>query len=627
MTDNNNISRRRFLEATGGAATALALAGCTGGGDGGTETTTESTTTSGETTTQSTETTMSTPEQKGTYQVIGSTATTFDPIKATDTASGWVIQNVFDALTNYKNGTTVVENLLAKDYSVSNGGKTYTFTLKEGVTYNNGDEVKAGDVVYAFERLAASDNSRRKSYILSDLGVAHETNTTKNDKGEDVQVYKPGSMKVTATGDYTVEITLAKPFHAALAMLAYTSFSPIPEGLIGDIAGYDGKMSHKEFATQNPVGAGPFTLEKWEKSTERVLKARPVEDYHGPGPLIEKVHMQIIEKSNPAYTYSVLNMNADGPSVPSAKYDRSKITIKGTDDRGRKYGTYGPLENGLTANYYRVNELSTYYFGFNCSNVEKPARQAFAYAYNQREVTEQVYKGRFTPAFFFTPPAIFPGGPKNAQKLAQDYPYGHNETMLQKATKVMEDAGYSDSSKYKLTLTTYESSTMKKIGQLMQDKLGAAHIDLKYEQAPFSTLLTRANNGDLEAYSLAWIADYPAADNFLKLLNPPSTVPSNPDHTSTLDWTGTDASAEAAAAWKKIQSHQGQSDADQQARNEAYLTMEKANWKDMAMMPAFNGVAEHMDYPWLDKPRVGAMGYSRQKVNQVKIGDRSKYKK
>jgi len=161
----------------------------------------------------------------------------------------------------------------------------------------------------------------------------------------------------------------------------------------------------------------------------------------------------------------------------------------------------------------------------------------------------------------------------------------------------------------------------------MQDKLGAAHIDLKYEQAPFSTLLTRANNGDLEAYSLAWIADYPAADNFLKLLNPPSTVPSNPDHTSTLDWTGTDASAEAAAAWKKIQSHQGQSDADQQARNEAYLTMEKANWKDMAMMPAFNGVAEHMDYPWLDKPRVGAMGYSRQKVNQVKIGDRSKYKK
>jgi peptide/nickel transport system substrate-binding protein len=627
MTDNNNVSRRRFLEATGGTASALALAGCTGS-DGDTEDTTTTTTDSTETTTENTTEQM---EQSGTYRLVGATATTFDPIKATDTASGGVIQNVFDALTNYPNGTTATELLLAKDYEVASDDVTYTFTLKEGVTYNNGDEVTAQDFVYAFERLAGSPNSRRSSFILGDLAVKHETKTvtTTNDEGEEVEKeeYVPDSLAVEATGDYSLKMELSQPFHASLSMLAYTSFSAVPDGIVGDPTKDDGgDMTHKEFATKNPVGAGPFTLEKWEKSTERLLSARSMDEYHGEGPYVEEVHHQVIEKTNPTYTYATTNMNADHPSVPSSKYDSSKITIDGTDDRGRKYGEYGPLENGLTADYYRVQELSTYYFGFNCDNVEKAARQAFAYAYNQQEVVDQVYKGRFEEAFFFTPPAIFPGGATNYNDMAKNYPYGYNEQQLGEAKSVMEDAGYSDSNKYELTLTTYESSTMKEIGQLMQDKLGAAHIDLKYEQAPFSTLLTRASNGDLEAYSLGWIADYPAPDNFLKLLNPEYTQTDNPDATSSFDWDGTAAAEKATKGWEKVQNNPTPTDSDKSARNEGYLDIEKANWEDMPMLTIFHGVAEHMDYKWLDKPRVGAMGSSRQKSNTVKIGNRDEYK-
>lgn len=633
MTDSDNLSRRRFLQGTGGVAAAATLAGC---GDGGQDTTT---TTSSETTTTST---GAPSEQSKTYQLVGSSARTFDPVAATGTASGTVIQNVFEALTNYPNGQTNVQNLIAKSVEVADDDVTYTFTLKEGLTYSNGDEVTASDFVYSFERLAASDNARRTSFILGDLNIKHETETVTVD-GEEQTQYKPGSLAVSADGNYTLNIELSEPFHASLEMLAYTSFSAIPEGIVGDIEGYNGQMEYSEFSTSNPIGSGPFTLESWEKGTSIDLAARPMDEYKTmEGPYVKGVHIQIIEKTNPAYTYATINMNADHPSVPNSKYDATKITIEGTDERGREYGTYGPLENGVTADYYRVQELATYYFGFNCDVVPKYVRQAFAYAYNQQEVTETIYKGRLAPAYFFTPPAMFPDGAQTYNDKAQEYPYGYNTAKLDEAKSLMEENGHGPDNQYELTLTTYESASMKKIGQLMRDKLTAAHINVKYEQAPFSTLLTRAEQGSLECWSSGWIADYPAPDNFLKLLVPSFTQTGSKYYSnsnSSLDWgvdpeepvsedgSGwTEASRAAEEAWKKVQEYPLPTDEHKAKRNEAYLTIEKANWEDMAMLTLFHSLAEHMDYPWLDKPRVGAMGSSRQKWNRVKISDRSEYK-
>jgi len=351
MTDTDNLSRRRFLQGTGAAATAAALAGCTGG-DGDGEDTTESTTANNTDDTDDGTTTTQSYDASKTVRSTNSTMDTLDPVKATDTASGTVIQNLFDALTNYPNGQTNVENLLAESLDMSNDQTTLTFSLKQGVTYSNGDEVTAQDAVYSFERLAASDNSRRASFLLDDLGVVHETETETQD-GEETEVYVPGSIDVNATDDYTLEINIKQPFYAATAMLAYSSFSLVPEGIVGDIEGYDGQMDYQEFATANPVGAGPYTLDTWEQSTEVRIASR--DDYHGETPKNAGKHYAIFQETNPAYTYATVNVNADGPVVPTNKYDPSLKNIEGTDDRGRPYGTYGPMsENDLTADYYEV---------------------------------------------------------------------------------------------------------------------------------------------------------------------------------------------------------------------------------------------------------------------------------
>ncbi|MFT4923083.1 MAG: ABC-type transport system substrate-binding protein [Haloarculaceae archaeon] len=634
MTDTDNLSRRRFLQGTGAAATAAALAGCTGGdGDGDdeeTETTEEDT---GTTETGGDETSEETTEQdydpSKEVRLTGSTMDTLDPVKATDTSSGAKIQNIFDGLTNYPEGQTNVENLLAESLDVSDDQTTLTFSLKQGVTYNNGDELTAGDIVYSWERLAASENSRRSSFLLADLGVAHETETETNEEGEEVERYVPGSIEVTAVDDYTVEIQLQQAFYAATAMIAYSSFVPIPEGIVGDIEGYDGQMDYQEFATTNPVGTGPYELDSWEQATSVKLTSR--DDYHGEEPTNAALNYTIFQETNPAYTYATVNVNADFPVVPNAKFQPDLRSFDGTDDRGRRYGTYGPFEeNGLTADYYEVSTLDCRYVAFNCKQVPKPVREAVGYAMNQQIITEELITGPAKQAYFFTPPGIFPGGPDAYTERQQDYKYGYQSSDLQAAKQVMEDAGYSADNTYSLSFDMsngYASYVGEDLFSLLRDQLTTAHIEMELNTADWSTFLNRARSGNVGMFMLGWLADYPGLDNFLKLLNPPATITDKDDNVGYVNWTedNGDFAAQAEEGWQQIVDNYGLSESDVEARAEGGWKIEEAAMKDAVMLPFMHSIEKGMSYPWVSKPRSGAMGGSRQKNHTIKVGDRGEH--
>ena len=495
MSEKSNMSRRSFLKATGGAASAVAITGTAAA--------------------ESSETRQD--DGSGTLNLINATMSTLDPIKATDTASGTVIQQMFDALMNYPDGRIEVEQQLAQSYEISDDFTTYTFQIKEGAPYH-GDfgEVTAQDFVYSWERLAASENSRRSYFILDSIGVQHDTDDEDN--------YVPESLAVEAVDDYTLEFTLEEPFHATLPMLAYTSFAALPEGIVGDIDGYDGEMEYQTFATENPIGAGPFQFEAWQPNDQAEVSR--FDDYHGEAASIETINWRVITDANARYTYA-MNRNADVFGIPTQFYDPSKVSVEQTDDLGREVGTYGPVRNDATLNYLGVATINAFYIGFNTDAVEKPARQAAAYAMNQQSIIEEIFKGRGQAAYHFTPPNIYPSDPDAYDQHAQEnYPYGYGESQLDQARQVMEEAGYGPDNQYEFTLTHYEGSpTWNSVAKLLRDQLSSAHISMTVESAPFSTLLERGRNGNLQAYTLGWIMDWPAPDNFLQLLNPPRPTP------------------------------------------------------------------------------------------------------
>ncbi|SEO59472.1 peptide/nickel transport system substrate-binding protein [Halogranum amylolyticum] len=615
MTDNNSLSRRRFLQATGGAASAVAIAGCTGndgsdGSDGGSGNQSGNNSGGGN---------ANRDMKEGYLQLTNSSIETLDPVANTGTAGGTVIVNTYDSLMMYPDGEAAVEQLLASEYESSDDNTTYTFTLKDA-TFHNGNDVTAQDFVYSFERLAASDNSRRTYFILDSLGVAHETKTVTQD-GEETEVYKPGTLAVEAVDEKTLEITLEKPFHASLEMLAYASFAAVPEGIVGDVEGHDGEMEYNKFAN-NPVGCGPYQFESWEKGT--AVEVSKFDDYHGTAAKNEGVHWQIIEDTQALYNWGQ-NKNADVIGIPSSEYSADKISVDEEDDLGREIGTYGPMRNGDTANYMSIPEISVYYVGFNMEAVPKPVRQAFAHAMNQQTMVEEVFKSRGEPAYHFTPPSIYPGGAKEYASHAEgSYPYGYNTSQLDKARQVMEDAGYGPDNMYEIQWTQYESTTWEDMAKILRDQLQSAHINMSIEKAPFSTLLKRGRNGNMEVYTLGWIADWPAPDNFLQLLNPPQTDTSKAAPTSYINWSSESGAAaqQATDAWSTISNNLGPTDQAGNARSEAYVKMEEANWEDVGFIPVYHSLGERFWYDWLDLAPHGGMGAERQKYHEAELSER-----
>lgn len=617
MSDQKSLSRRNFLRATGGLAGAVAIAGCGGGpaDDTGTETEppgTEPPMTDTETPTATP--TETGPESGGTMNLINPTMTTLDPVAIGDTASGVVGNQAYEPLFEYPNGEPQAEPRLAASFEASSDGKTFVFELVDADYHNDAGTLTADDVVYSFDRLAGAEHTARSYFILSSLKVDHETQDG---------AYVPGSLGVRAVNDKTVSITLERAFHATFEMLAYGNFAIHPEGIVGDIGGYEGRIPYEELANEATYGTGPFKLDFWDKGNEAQVVR--FDGYREEGlPYLDAINWAIIEDDEAAYQYGV-NKNSDMLAMPTAKYDPEKVNVKRTEG-AKEFGEYGPIASGQAegemVNYLRVPEISTFYLAFEVNNTPRAVRQAAAYALNRRDIVQRVFKNRNPPAYHFTPPAIFPGGGEAARQHVQEkYPYGIEETRLNDAVQVMEDAGYDENNKYQLTFNAYQSQVFVDLIQGLADKLRSAHMEIKVEPTPFANIIEKGQNGTLQAYTLGWIADWPAPDNFLQLLAPKfSNVEElGFESLSYINWHKLDSKwkRQAADAWKRIENNLEPTEDARKIREKAYIQIEEANWQEGGFINLINGVSERFWYDHLHVAPSGGMGGSRQRHEET----------
>lgn len=447
----------------------------------------------------------------------------------------------------------------------------------------------------------------------SDNGGDETTTTTQSTR-------EIANLGIEAEDDYTFSMDLAGPFHQVMEMLSYSSFAAVPEGYVDDLPDVDGEVDQSTFGSEDPVGTGPFQFEEWSDGTSVDINA--FNDYHGDGPELDGVHWQVIQDSNASYQYGQ-NMNSDIASMPTAQYDPDLISIEGTDDRDRDYGTYGPMDNDETANYLRVLSSATQYLAFNAQQVEKPVRQAVAYAFNQTSIVEDVLKSRGLPATHLTPPTLFDGGQDTYDSHGEDYPYGVDEANLERAREVMEEAGYGQNNRYEVTITHQEgAATYADAASLLSDQLQSVYMDVSIETAPWSTLLERGRNGNLEMYFLGWLMDYPDPHSFMQLVNPAYVNTSESGPLAYTDWRDTEAAQANRDAWDEIQNNLQPTDEAGSTRHDLYLEMEENNWEDAVILPLYHPYDERLSYDRIDLPRFGSAGPSRQKLNRVtKSGD------
>ncbi|MEF8857447.1 MAG: ABC transporter substrate-binding protein [Halolamina sp.] len=535
-------TRRSFLTAAG-TGLAAALAGCGGNAPDEQSTETESDTP------MSSETATATPTEEktftgGTLQMASEgPVQTLDPANAKGSGAGY--NQYAESLMEFPNGDLPPEPSLATDYSISDDGLTYTFDLKEGVTFHNGDELTADDVIYSWERLAGAEETQNADDIVGGtFTIAHEGNT-----GESVTNYVPDSLEMEAVDDYTLEVTLAAAFHASISQIAGGAFAIYPENSVAypkdyqdhglDGLMYEGEYDYNEFFSTKGDGpffaaTGPFKVDSWSKGD--TIELSMFEDYHGEGPYIDGITFTVIGKANTRYSRFV-NGNLDileGP--PTAQINPDNLNIE--RDRGSyRAGTY-ELDNGSTVNYGEATALDTDYIVFNTARTPKPVRKAFAYLTNQHAIAEDIYKGMAEPAYSLTPPPVYMNdgdmsptesyeahyqdGENNQLDFASDgWMYGVGETRIEDAKAVMEEAGYGPDNRYDVEFTVFSgSSDWDRISKRLRNKAETAYINVDITKADFGTIITQAINGNMDMFSLGDGMEWPESDNFLRFIPP-----------------------------------------------------------------------------------------------------------
>lgn len=197
----------------------------------------------------------------------GNDSLQLDPSKVTDGESIYVTNQIFDPLVRYKEESTEVKPALATEWDTSDDGLVWTFQLRDDVTFHDGTDFTAEDVVYNFERWTTSGDFSYYAYMFG---------STEEDMGGIIE-------KVEATDDYEVQFTLSEPNAPFLQTLAMPPFG---------IASPEAIEEYGEDFFKNPVGTGPFIFEEWV-ADDRITLTRN-DDYFGETAKVDKVIFRTI---------------------------------------------------------------------------------------------------------------------------------------------------------------------------------------------------------------------------------------------------------------------------------------------------------------------------------------------
>ncbi len=212
------------------------------------------------------------------------TVNSLDPAYAYDTASGSRILNIYESLIFYDGEKTdeFVPMLATKVPSVDNGllsadGMTYTFPIRQGVKFHNGEILTPEDVEYSFERAMVQDRSGGPTWMLYEplLGIGGSRT-----KGEISVDFADIDNAVEVVGD-SVVFHLASPYEPFLGIVAYTLGGIVNKKFVLENGGWDGTAETwqdfngpapgEEILHKITCGTGPFELERWDPAVETVL--------------------------------------------------------------------------------------------------------------------------------------------------------------------------------------------------------------------------------------------------------------------------------------------------------------------------------------------------------------------
>ena len=388
---------------------------------------------------------------------------------------------IYNRLVEFKRGTTKVVPALAKSWSVSSDGLTYTFRLRKGVKFQTtkyftpSRDFNADDVLFSFERQLDKNNPYHKV-----SGGAYEYFNSMD---------MPKLIKsIEKVNDYTVRFHLTKPEAPFIANMGM-DFASI---LSAEYADKMMKAGTPEKVDLNPVGTGPFQLVAYQKDAVIRYKAHP--DYWQGKAKIDKLIFAITPDASVRYQKLKANecqvMPYPNPAdIAQMKKDPNIKVLQ---------------QEGLNVGYLAFNTQKKP-FG------DKRVRKALNMAINKKAIIDAVFQGAGKIAKNPIPPTMW-----SYNNSVKDYRYSPK-----KAKKLLAEAGYPNGFStdiWAMPVQRPYNPNARRMAELIQADFAKVGVKAKIVTYEWGEYLKRSKKGEHQTILLGWTGDNGDPDNFMYVL-------------------------------------------------------------------------------------------------------------
>ncbi|MFP4589416.1 MAG: ABC transporter substrate-binding protein [Candidatus Acetothermia bacterium] len=418
----------------------------------------------------------------------------FNPVIATSTSTIAVTNMLFSRLFEINPISLEQEPELAKDWETSEDGRVYTFTLRKGVKWSDGEPLTADDVLFTFQDLHFNDD-------------------VESDTRSQLQVEVEGEKKlpeVEKVDEYTVRFTFPKVFAPALEGLT-TPIMPkhaledkvhklnpdVSEGNFNEVWSLDTDP-------EDLVTCGPFVVEEFASGRHIILEKSPYSFYADEQgrqlPYLDQVTMLFVEDEETAVS-KFLNGEVEALTFSSGNYPTLKKREPDNDFTVYRAGPDFGTSNNIGFNYDVEDEGLRELF----RNVK--FRRAMSYAFDEETVVDNVFNGLAEPQW---------GPISKANTLYHNPDLKEYKFDLEKAEELLDEIGVVDANgdgtretpageELSFTLITDSGGVREEMATIFANDLKEIGVELNVQGQEFGSVINRMQDGDFEAVSMSLV--------------------------------------------------------------------------------------------------------------------------
>ena len=406
----------------------------------------------------------------------GAEPETLDPALITGQPEGRVANALFEGLLTFDQSGKPQPGM-AESWTVSEDGRIYTFTLREGLTWSDGTPLTARDFVESWRRTLDPATASEYAYQLHYIKNARAFN-----EGKSADFSQVG---VSAPDEQTLRVALENPTPFFADLCAFVTLLPVPLHVIrehGDDWIKPGRL----------VSNGAYVLESWRLNDQIRLRKNP-RYWNADAVEMKTIDVLPVSKANTAfnlYSSGQADLMMDKGLVPPALLGE----IKKRDD------------------FHAAPFLGTYFLRFNCTKApfsDPRVRRAFSMVIDKQSIVDRITRAGELAADSFVPPGA--GGYE---------PFGQcGGRDGEEARQLMAEAGFPGGKGFPMVNYLYSEGELNEaiaveLQSMWRQSLG---VNVQLLRQEWKVYLNSMSRLDYDIARSSWVGDYPDPNTFLDM--------------------------------------------------------------------------------------------------------------